>query len=102
MRREVLALLLAGAAMTGEAATTESNIASVLMRSTFKIQGQTSLGTGFLIGKPMAADPQRAFYVLVTAAHVLDQIKEDTAILHLRQSSGSEPVNNFETLTVDI
>jgi len=56
------------------------------MRSTFKIQGQTSGGTGFILGKPLAADPKRGFYVLITAAHVLEQIKEDTAILHLRRS----------------
>jgi hypothetical protein len=89
MRRGFLALLLVAAAMTSDAAAAESDIASLLMRSTFKIQGTTSQGTGFLVGKPMTADPQRAFYVLVTAAHVLDQIKEDTATLHFRQPSGS-------------
>jgi hypothetical protein len=46
----------------------------------------------------MAADPQRHFYVRVTAAHVLDQIKEDTATLHFRQASGS----GFTRLPVSI
>lgn len=87
-----------GAVMTSDGAAAEWDIASVLMRSTFKIQGKTSQGTGFLVGKPMAADPQRAFYVLVTAAHVLDEIKEDTATLHLRQPSGS----GFARLPVSI
>lgn len=90
MSRVVLALLLVGTAMTSDAAAAEWDIATALMRSTFKIQGTTSAGTGFLVGKPMTADPQRAFYVLVTAAHVLDQIKEDTATLHLRERRSSD------------
>lgn len=98
MSRAVLALLLVGAAMTSDAAAAEWDIATALMRSTFKIQGTISAGTGFLVGKPMATDPQRAFYVLVTAAHVLDQIKEDTATLHFRERRGS----GFARLPVSI
>ncbi len=87
MKYTVRILLLVGVLMNGDAAAADSDLASTLMRSTFKIQGQTSAGTGFIIGKPLAADPNRGFYVLVTAAHVLEEIKEDTAILHLRRKA---------------
>jgi len=90
MTHAIRVLLLVVVVLTnGHAAAADSDLASTLMRSTFKIQGKTSAGTGFIIGKPLAADPNRGFYVLVTAAHVLEQIKEDTAILHLRRKAGT-------------
>src|SRR5258708_5450285 len=65
---------------------------SLVMDATFKIVGPADLsnlalvstGTGFLIGRPVPNDPQRAYFVLVTAAHVLNGIQGDTAILVLR------------------
>lgn len=57
-----------------------------LMKSTFKIQGlDGSLGTVFILGKPCKGDSVQAFYVLVTAKHVLNDMKGDTAILFLRK-----------------
>jgi S1-C subfamily serine protease len=65
------------------------------MRSTFKIvgkklTGQTSIGTVFIIGRPVPEDNQKLFYVLVTAAHVLRDINEERAILFLRKKNGEE------------
>ncbi|RJQ62264.1 MAG: serine protease [Stygiobacter sp.] len=59
-----------------------------LMNCTFKIEGDKRLGTVFILGKPMRKDPKRAYYVLITAAHVLDTIKSDVATLNLRKKIG--------------
>src|SRR5712692_4223465 len=62
---------------------------SVLMESTFKIEGRNNLGqpiigTGFVMGRPYPQNPLRARYVLITAAHVLEEMQGQTAILYLR------------------
>lgn len=65
-----------------------NDLASILMRSTFKLEGGGSLGTAFVLGQPLSGDPLRVRYVLITAAHVLENMKGETATLHLRQSKG--------------
>lgn len=72
----------------------ETNLTTALMTSTIKIEGQGSLGTGFLLGQPLKTDPSRAAYILLTAAHVLADAKGDTAVLHLRRKVG----DGFERL----
>jgi hypothetical protein len=64
---------------------------TILMQSTFRIQGpskadprQTSFGTTFLMGKP-SPDPSKWYYVLISAAHVLENIVGDVGTLTLRQ-----------------
>lgn len=76
---------------------------SIMMESTFKIigpsaaaVGQDSLGTGFLIGRPSAADAKQLYYVLVTAAHVLDGIQGETATLILRVKTPTSPYERLE------
>lgn len=67
------------------------DINTVLMQSTFRIQGPsvdgggTSFGTVFILGRPVKDQPERGAYVLVTAAHVLESIKGEKAVLLLRQ-----------------
>jgi hypothetical protein len=70
---------------------------TILMQSTFRIHGpsradarQTSFGTTFLMGKP-TPDPAKWYYVLISAAHVLENIGGDVGTLTLRQkqSDGS-------------
>lgn len=68
----------------------EQDINTILMRSTFKIAGQNSLGTAFLIGRPVPDEDTKLFYVLVTAAHVLGDIKEEQAVLYLRKKQGDK------------
>lgn len=53
---------------------------TILMQSTFRIHGpkkgssdKTSFGTAFLMGKP-TPDITKQYYVLITAAHVLEDI----------------------------
>lgn len=53
------------------------DIATVIMRSTFKIQGEGALGTVFIMGEPSSDEPNKLKYVLITAAHVLEAIKSD-------------------------
>ncbi len=70
------------------------DINTALMKATFKIegrtaQGQPTIGTAFVMGRPSAHplgdQPQKFRIVLITAAHVLNEMQGDQAILHLRR-----------------
>ena len=66
------------------------DINTILMQSTCvhgpAVDGAgTSVGTVFIVGRPIKDQPQRAAYVLVTAAHVVESIRGATATLLLRQ-----------------
>lgn len=64
----------------------QPDINTILMRSTFKIQGATgSIGTAFIMGKPYDDNSTRGKYVLITADHVLSNIKGDEATIFLRK-----------------
>jgi len=58
---------------------------TILMKSTFKLAGNGSIGTAFIIGRPSKKEATKAYYVMVTAAHVLEQMKETHATLFLRR-----------------
>lgn len=58
---------------------------SIMMRNTYKIEGDGTIGSCFLIGKPFKKDPAQAYYVLVTAAHVLENMKGEEATIYLRK-----------------
>jgi len=73
-------------------------INTTLMETTFRIHGpsttnkaQISHGTAFLMGKPTVENRDKAYYVLISAAHVFDDIAGDLATLTLRtkQADGS-------------
>jgi S1-C subfamily serine protease len=68
----------------------ELDLNTVLMQWTFKIAGKKSLGTAFIVGKDIPGDAVRGYYILVTAAHVLEEIKEEQAILFLRMKRNDE------------
>ncbi len=56
-----------------------------LMTSTYKIQGLNgTIGTAFILGKPVINVPNKYRFVLVTADHVLRDMKGDSAIIFLR------------------
>jgi len=76
-------LLVCLLSVAGRAFTTELN--TVMMEATCKIQGPGSTGTGFIIGKPDTNSTDKAFYTLVTADHVLSKMQGETAVLVLRQ-----------------
>jgi len=60
------------------------DINTILMRSTFRIAGRDTLGTVFILGRRVPDSTSHIAYVLVTAAHVLSDIREDEATLFLR------------------
>jgi len=66
------------------------------MATPFKLEGQaeavgqTLIGTGFLIGRPYPKEPTKGKYVLVTAAHVLDEMRGDTIVVHSRRKVGAD------------
>ncbi len=65
---------------------------TILMRSTFKLKEETEgglIGTAFILGNPMKEDPKGAYYVLITATHVLDHMKGDEVTLFLRKKTGN-------------
>jgi hypothetical protein len=73
---------------------------TVLMETTFqvsgphvKIAGATSTGTGFVVGKP---SPQGDFsyFVLVTAAHVFEDVAGDIATITTREK---QPDDSYKT-----
>ncbi len=63
---------------------------TVLMESTFKLEGRTAQGhpsfaTAFVMGRPFPNEAKKARYVLITAAHVLDEMQGESVVLHLRR-----------------
>jgi hypothetical protein len=81
--------------MIGSSGTTghSQELSTVLMNSTFEIggpgkeAGKTSTGTVFLMGRPLKSDASRTAVVLITAAHVLDEISGDQATLVWRKKA---------------
>ena len=69
---------------------------TALMNSTFEIfgpssarPGETTFGTVFFLGKPLPTAPDRSYFVMITAAHVLDEISGDVATLNLRRKDAT-------------
>jgi hypothetical protein len=103
MMRLLAVGLLVSIALAGLEATSQTqkdyDINTALMKATFKLegrtaQGQTTLGTAFIMGRPYshppADQPQKARFVLITAAHVLNEMQGDQAILHLRREASKD------------
>lgn len=83
----IAVLLVHGKAVEG---TKSGELNTALMQSTFKIEGQRgTIGTGFLLGIPAENEPGRSHGVFVTAAHVLEDIQGEFAILHIRHKQAS-------------
>ncbi|MGB2668310.1 MAG: hypothetical protein WAK48_30265, partial [Candidatus Acidiferrum sp.] len=67
---------------------------TTMMKCTFMIEGrvaggQPTLGPAFILGRPIPSTT-RGKYVLVTAAHVLEEMAGDSAIVHLRKQVDKE------------
>ena len=86
----VATLLIFGVTQFGfaQASPKPIELNTILMESTFRLQGpnkaikgKASFGTAFLIGKPLPPPSTAGYYILVTAAHVLDNIDGDTVQL---------------------
>ncbi len=87
----VAVVLIKGSAAAQPVTQGPPNLSTLLMQSTFKIADSHSNATAFIVGRPAptATDAKRAFYVLVTAAHVLNGFTGDTAVLQMRQQDGT-------------
>ena len=86
-------------------AQTYKDVATVLMRSTFKIEGpsavpgKNSVGTVFLISNSTTTDKSVGQPVLVTAHHVLDEIKGDISIVYFTQK---QPDGSFKKMSYQL
>jgi hypothetical protein len=78
----------------------ETDLNVILMQSTFMVKGSapsggSTVGTGFLLFRSFVAQPDEKSkagkLVLITAAHVLEEISGDDAVIFLRShQSGNE------------
>lgn len=59
-----------------------------MMRATFRLEGPGSQGTAFFVGRRVPSDLSKFCYILVTADHVLADMKGEFATLHLRKKEG--------------
>ena len=85
---------------SGVAGAEDLNV--LLMGSTFRIagpargEGKISVGTVFFVGRPLKSSTGRASYVMVTAAHVLQDISGDEAVLWLRRKKADGTFEGLE------
>lgn len=92
MRKGLLLCVLTHTALWG-IALADVDISTRLMHYTYQIEGpsdkpnETKSGTMFLMGVPDTDRPGKGKMVLVSAAHVLEEISGETANVHLRQKT---------------
>jgi hypothetical protein len=98
-----LGVLLSACGLVASAQEPPIELNAILMKSTFELAGpaaggKTTFGTVFVIGKPLKDNPNRSWNVLVTAAHVLDEVLGDkaTLFLHHKNSDGTFTNDPFE------
>ncbi len=89
-RTNILLLLILVTAITFPVQSSASyDINTILMKSTFKISGKGSTGTAFIMGKPDSGS-KKYDHILITANHVLSDMRGTTAIVHLRKKIGGK------------
>ena len=86
------AMFVASSASAERPSVPSQELNTIIMHATFRIHGpakadpkRTSFGTVFVMSVPLPDDPKSGRIVLVTAAHVLDDIQGDTATLLVRR-----------------
>lgn len=98
MRLTTLGCALAIVLAAASAAAAANDLGTGLMRSTFKLANGATNGAGFVLYRPAEGEhPEQA--VLITAAHVLEQMKGDKATLvgRTRKDDGG-----YERLPVEL
>lgn len=72
---------------------------TAVMESTFRIEGQAAqgktMGTVFIMGRPVP-NSTALWYVLITAAHILEGIQGDAATLYLRRKTNDTDWVRFD------
>lgn len=66
------------------AAAGGADLTAAFLNSTYLIQSHEQYGTAFIIGEPVVGAAQRSNLVLVTAAHTLEAMTGQKAVLHAR------------------
>ena len=100
LKKMVMAVLCFILSSSNTAGAEDLNV--ILMGSTFRIagpakgKGKVSVGTVFFVGRPLKSSPNRASYVMVTAAHVLQDIIGDESILWLRRKKADGTYESME------
>jgi hypothetical protein len=96
LRPSLVCLTVLFLAALATSSSRAEDLSVLLMNSTFEITGkaadlngapQLSYGTVFFLGKQFKSDPKHGEGVLVTAAHVLNEIVSDDATLMLRSKN---------------
>jgi hypothetical protein len=87
--RAILAAILVGL-LTSAGVCAGADLASAFMGSTYLFQSHDTYGTAFVIGEPLAGDRRRSHLVMVTAAHILESMPGEKAILHGRVRDGQK------------
>jgi len=89
----ILFLILGTIALKSQTQSIKNNqffdINVTLMKFTFRLYGPGSCGTAFIVAKENLSKPGTYYFVLITAAHVLDSIKGNDAIINLRTKISS-------------
>lgn len=95
MRRFAWLVVLSVLCCTAAAIAQDDDLNIYMMQATVKLQGRNSLGTGFMLMRPLKTQTGPAGIisgkiVLITAAHVLEEIPEDeiTVVMHSHTPSG--------------
>jgi hypothetical protein len=87
----VVILMIVATQATDAQQTQIEDLNTILMNTTFRMHGSgrtagtTTGGTVFVLGKPTSDQPDKVNFVMVTAAHVLDDIATDDAIITYRE-----------------
>lgn len=99
--RTVLQLCVMFAVVSAIPKATAQELNTVLMNGTFEVMGpsskepgKTTFGTVFFVGKPIKGEPGQASFVLITAAHVFNEISGNEATVLLRKKDPSGIYSN--------
>jgi len=90
MNPKSFAVLLSLGVLSSAAFGQRPELNTIMMNSTFMVDGKTaegipSSGTCFILGSPMKDNPAKLRFVLITAKHLLANIAQDVATVHLRK-----------------
>jgi len=88
MNRSLLIVAVVVSLLPHAVVSADDNLSTQLMQCSFKITDGHTNGTGFVLDASKEDSPSR--WVLVTAAHVFEQIKEDEATLIVRKPAPND------------
>lgn len=83
-RRSLAAVSCVVLLLAGPLRADQEDLDTLLMRATVKVSHEKSAGTGFILCRPDPHKPSRGQFVLVSAAHVFENIPGDEAKLFFR------------------